>query len=93
MCVSRVVWHPLPFCGMTTSWSYLVRGRPVRAVQANAGGAMLCAAVLICVPYFFVSGVRGRWVVRPPGELSLAVASTAFVVVTLTDWGIRLWFA
>jgi hypothetical protein len=78
---------------MTTAWSQMVRGRPVRAVRANAGGALLCAAVLVCVPYFFVSGVRGRWVVRPPGELSLAVVSTAFVVVTLIDWVIRLWFA
>jgi hypothetical protein len=61
--------------------------------MANAGGAALCAGVLVCVPYFFVSGARGRWVVRPPGELLLAVAATAFVVVTLLDWLIRLWFA
>ena len=78
---------------MTTAWSYLVRGRPVQAVGANTGGVMSCAAVLVCVPYLFVSGTRGRWVVRPPGELSLAVAATAFVIVTLMDWVIRLWFA
>ena len=93
-CAFRV-WFGVrcPSCGMTTAWSHMVRGRPFRAVLANAGGAALCAAVLVCVPFLFVSGARGRWVFRPPGELSLAVAATAFVVVTLIDWAVRLWFA
>jgi hypothetical protein len=80
-----------PSCGMTTAWSHVVRGHPVRAVQANAGGALICAAVLVCVPYLLITAARGRWVVRPPNEAVLAVAATAFVAITLIDWAIRLW--
>jgi hypothetical protein len=80
-----------PSCGMTTSWSHVVRGQPVRAVQANAGGTLICAAALVCVPYLLVTAVRGRWFVRPPNEGLLAVAATAFVAVTLIDWAVRLW--
>lgn len=82
-----------PSCGMTTAWSQMMHGRPIRAVQANSAGAMLCVVVLVAVPCLFVSGVRGRWIVRPPGEFTLAVGATAFVVVALLDWLIRLGFA
>jgi hypothetical protein len=81
-----------PSCGMTTSWSYMVRGRPVKAVQSNAGGAVLCATVLVCTPYVLVSGFRGRWLLRPPDERTVALGATLFVVITLVDWAIRLWW-
>jgi hypothetical protein len=93
-CAFRV-WFGLrcPSCGMTTAWSHMVHGHPIRAVLANAGGAASCATALVCVPWLLVSGARGRWIFRPPGELTLAVAATAFVAVTLLDWALRLWFA
>jgi hypothetical protein len=71
----------------------MMHGRPIRAVRANTAGAMLCVAVLVAAPYLFVSAARGQWIVRPPGELSLAVGATVFVAVALLDWLIRLWFA
>lgn len=80
-----------PSCGMTTAWSHMVRGQIVRSFVANVGGALSCIAVLICVPYFLVSGVRGRWIVRPPTDWALATLCTVFVVVTLLDWCLRLW--
>jgi hypothetical protein len=82
-----------PSCGMTTAWSQMMHGRPIRAVRANTAGAMLCVVALVAVPYLFVSGARGRWIARPPGEFSLAVGATAFVAVALLEWLVRLWFA
>jgi hypothetical protein len=80
-----------PSCGMTTAWSHMVRGQIVRAFAANVGGALSCIVVVICVPYFLVSGLRGRWIVRPPTDWALATMCTVFVVVTLIDWLLRLW--
>jgi hypothetical protein len=93
-CTFRVLFgFRCPSCGMTTSWSHVVRGQLVRGVQANAGGALLCIGVLITAPYLLMSGLRGRWIVRPPNEWVLAMVATAFVAVTLIDWAIRLWSA
>jgi hypothetical protein len=93
-CTFRVLFGVrCPSCGMTTSWSYVVRGQLRKAVQANAGGALLCVGVMIAATYFLVSGLRGRWIVRPPNEWVLALIATAFVAVTLIDWAFRLWSA
>ena len=35
-----------PSCGMTTAWSLLVRGRPLAALHATAGGVMLLLFLL-----------------------------------------------
>jgi len=79
-----------PSCGMTTSWSHLVRGQVIRAVQANTGGALLAAAAVAAVPWSLISATRGRWLVRPPGEWTIAIAAATFVAVTLVDWFVRL---
>jgi len=81
-----------PSCGMTTAWSNTVRGRLIPAVRANSAGTVLCLAALVCMPVMLASGIRGRWVVRPPSERMLALAATFFVVITLVDWAIRLWW-
>jgi hypothetical protein len=81
-----------PSCGMTTAWSNTVRGQLIEAVRANSAGTALCVAALICTPVLLASGIRGRWVVTPPNERTLALAATFFVVITLVDWAIRLWW-
>jgi hypothetical protein len=81
-----------PSCGMTTAWSNTVRGRLIAAVKANSAGMVLCLAALVCTPVMLVSGIRGRWLVQPPNERTLALAATFFVVITLVDWAIRLWW-
>lgn len=81
-----------PSCGMTTAWSNTVRGRLIEAVRANSAGMVLCLAAMVCMPLMLASGIRGRWVVYPPNERTLALAATFFVVITLVDWVIRLWW-
>ncbi|MCA9268178.1 MAG: DUF2752 domain-containing protein [Planctomycetales bacterium] len=79
-----------PSCGMTTSWAHTVRGQLFSAVKANSGGTLLALLALVGGPWLLLSGVLGKWFCGRPNEW-LVVALAAFVViVTLTDWGIRL---
>jgi hypothetical protein len=79
-----------PSCGMTTSWSRLVRGNVVGAVRANSGGAMLALAAIAGGPWLLASGLRGRWLGGPPRETILLGIALAIVAVTLADWCLRL---
>lgn len=80
-----------PSCGMTTSWSHMVRGRVVSAFSANAGGALLALAALACGPWLIGSGVRGRWLIAQPHELTTLLVGVTIIVVTLADWTMRVW--
>ena len=80
-----------PSCGMTTSWSHMMRGHVVSSLQANAGGALLALVALACGPWLVVSGLRGRWTLVRPHETVVLSAGVTIIVVTLTDWTLRLW--
>jgi uncharacterized protein DUF2752 len=81
---------PCPSCGMTTAWAHLVQGRPIASLRCNAGGSLLALAALICGPWLVASGLRGWWLIGRPHEgLTLAVG-LAIVLVTLTQWTLRL---
>ena len=79
-----------PSCGMTTSWSHLMRGHVIRALWANAGGLVLGCAALGLAPWALVSGLRGRWWWRPIDERSALVFVLVLALVTLIDWIIRI---
>jgi hypothetical protein len=87
-----VEWYGIrcPSCGMTTSWAHVVRGRLVSALAANAGGTLLALVAMICGPWLIVSGLRGRWLAGPPREGWTLTVGLAIVVVTLTQWTLRL---
>jgi hypothetical protein len=88
-----VQWYGVrcPSCGMTTSWSHLTKGRVFTAFRSNAGGALLGLAAMACGPWLIVSGVRGRWTLAEPRELTVMVIGVSIIVVTLIDWTLRLW--
>jgi hypothetical protein len=79
-----------PSCGMTTSWAYLLRGHVVPALRANAGGALLALSAAACAPWLLVSGLRGRWLIGRPREGLILAVGLLIVVVTLTQWTLRL---
>jgi len=80
-----------PACGMTTSWAHAVRGQLPSALRANVGGTMLAALAVIAAPWGVVSGFRGRWLWPPPSDLWIAALTISILLVTLADWGTRLW--
>ena len=78
-----------PSCGMTTSWSHLVRGQIAASFRANSGGALLGLVCLVVAPWALMCGLRGRWLFKPPGpSVAMALALTV-TGVTLADWLIR----
>ncbi|HET6884185.1 MAG TPA: DUF2752 domain-containing protein [Pirellulales bacterium] len=79
-----------PSCGMTTSWSHAVRGQWIKAVRANAGGALLAATAMVATPWLLVSAVRGRWLWGRPGDRALAIVACVLIAATLLDWMYRL---
>ena len=82
-----------PSCGMTTSFAHFVRGQWLQSMQSNSGGTLLALLTTLAAPWLLVSGVQGRWWIRGPNEWFAVTVATAIVVVTLTDWGIRLCMA
>lgn len=78
-----------PSCGMTTAWSCLMRGRIAASFQANAGGALLGLVCLVVAPWALISGLRGRWLGRPPGSVVTLGLVPVLLVVTLADWLVR----
>ena len=79
-----------PSCGMTTSWAYLMHGRPLAALRSNSGGVVLCVMALLAAPWMLISALRGRWVIAIPSDAWLVLGLGTFVVVTITDWLVRL---
>jgi hypothetical protein len=87
-----VAWFGIrcPSCGMTTSWSHMLRGQVVAAMQANAGGALLAMVAIACGPWLVGSGLLGRWLIRPPREGVTLAIGLVIVIVTLTQWTLRI---
>jgi hypothetical protein len=75
---------------MTTSWSLLMHGQVTQAVRINFGGVLLAAAAALTGVGLLLSAALGRWVVKPPSELTLLVAGLIWLSLTLVDWGWRI---
>lgn len=80
-----------PSCGMTTSWSHVMHGELFSAAQANVGGMLLAFCSLAGAPWLLWTAVRGRPATRIPGDLTIALGAVAIVIITLIDWGVRMW--
>jgi hypothetical protein len=81
-----------PSCGMTTSWSYMMHGQVLRSFQTNVGGALLALSALTYVPWASLSAYRGRWWLATPDEWVLAISSLAVLLVTISEWGLRVYW-
>jgi hypothetical protein len=80
-----------PACGMTTSWSCLMRGEWMRALQANAGGFLMGLLAVAASPWLLASAARGRWWIGCPNEWLILGTGLLLVVVTLGDWVVRIY--
>jgi hypothetical protein len=46
---------------------------------------------VIAGPWGVISGIRGRWLWSPPSDLWVAALVIGILLVTLSDWAVRLW--
>lgn len=79
-----------PSCGMTTAWTHLLRGHCGRALQSNAGGALLGVAAGLLTPWLLLSGLRGRWWWKPLDDRLALGFGLVLVLVTISDWIVRV---
>ena len=78
---------------MTTSWSYLTRGNLIGSLSVNAGGTLLGLVAVITGPWLVLSGLKGRWIGRPPKDWVVIGASVVLTLVIAVDWIVRVYFA
>ncbi|MBL8798284.1 MAG: DUF2752 domain-containing protein [Planctomycetia bacterium] len=81
---------PCPSCGMTTSFSLLVRGDLWNSLRANAVGTMLALGGLAFVPWSLASVVCKRPLLITSMEKALIVVVLAFLVLMLLRWSVVL---
>jgi hypothetical protein len=78
-----------PSCGMTTSWSYFVRGQWLASMTVNLGGFMLALAAVATAGLFG----KSAWTGRLPGieaQKWMTFCLLGIAIVTMVDWGRRL---
>lgn len=80
-----------PACGMTTSWAYVMDGNLFSALQVNTAGTLLALLAIPASPWLVVSAVRGRVLAKAPSEMLCIWLAIAITILTLTDWGVRLY--
>ncbi len=78
-----------PSCGMTTSWSYLVRGQFGRAWSTNAGGACLAVLAAVASGWSMFVAVLGELQPSLRREYALAICLVVSTI-TVVDWVSRL---
>ncbi|MCA9063629.1 MAG: DUF2752 domain-containing protein [Planctomycetaceae bacterium] len=80
---------PCPHCGMTTSFSLLVRGQFNASVQANPSGILLASLLVMLVPWTFGCSWTGRWLVVRNPLTWLVRGFLGYVCVTVMIWLVR----
>lgn len=81
-----------PSCGMTTSWSHLMKGNVWGSLKANTAGCLLGLIALLLAPWMLSSAIIGRLTVAAPSDVVLITMTVLVVLVTLGDWLIRINF-
>lgn len=79
---------PCPSCGMTTSFTLLVRADVWNSIQANFAGTMLAAFGLLFIPWAFASAFCGRFVFIRSLELVVFRLAVVFLIVLFGRWAI-----
>jgi hypothetical protein len=86
----QVTGYPCPSCGMTTSFSFLVRGDVLNSLQANAVGTLLALFCLALVPWGVGCAFGGRLYLVRAVERTITLGVLIFLVLMLLRWGIVL---
>jgi len=81
-----------PHCGLTTSFSWFVRGQFQQSMQANPAGLMLAVVSVLILVWSIVVSVRGAFVItHEPGRVFL-IGFGIWVLVSIVIWSLRLFW-
>lgn len=90
-CTMRAFFDiPCPGCGMTTSFSHIVRGNVTQALRANAGGVVLAVVCALQIPWCWWSAARGRLSGVTDPSRSLLVLISVVGAICVLNWVLRM---
>lgn len=75
-----------PHCGMTTSFSHLVRGQFVGSLSANPGGLVLSSMMVLGIPLLLTVSLTGRWVMTYDPMKWIMFGGMGYVVFVMLWW-------
>jgi hypothetical protein len=81
---------PCPSCGMTTSFTLLMRADVWNSLKANFAGTMLASFGLLFIPWAFASAFFGRFVFIRSLEMVVFRLAIVFLVILFGRWAIVL---
>ncbi len=79
-----------PHCGMTTSFSNIVRGDFGAAWKANPVGIPLAIICALCIPWWLLVSLTGRMPVTREPLRWLVFGAIGYVVTALCVWVVRI---
>ena len=83
---------PCPSCGLSTSFSYAVRGDIAGGARANWVGVLMAGGCLLAIPWGIASAVLGRALFLRSLERTLVVAVVSVFLLLFVRWGfVLLW--
>ncbi|HRA89660.1 MAG TPA: DUF2752 domain-containing protein [Planctomycetaceae bacterium] len=81
-----------PHCGLTTSFSWFVRGQFRQSMHANPAGLILAVVSVLILVWSIVVSVRGAFVItHEPGRVFL-IGFGIWVLVSIVIWSLRLFW-
>ncbi len=79
---------PCPSCGMTTSFTLLMRADVWHSMQANFAGTALATFGLLFIPWALASAFFGRFVFIRRLEIVVFRLAVVFLILLFGRWGI-----
>ena len=78
-----------PHCGMTTSFSHVVRGDFSAAWSANPCGLLLASVCGLSIPWCLAVFLTGRWILTPEPFRWLVFGAIGYVFFAFSIWILR----
>lgn len=79
-----------PHCGMTTSFTNIVRGNFDAAWMANPLGIPLFAAVALSIPWCLATSFTGRWIGTREPFRCFVFGAIIYLVLAVISWAVRI---
>ncbi len=78
-----------PHCGMTTSFSNIVRGKFDAAWKANPLGILLASALALCIPWLLATAFTGRWIGTQEPFQYFVFGTIGYLTLAMIVWVFR----
>lgn len=81
-----------PHCGLTTSFSWFVRGQFYNSIRANPAGLMLASASVVILIWSIFVSIRGAFVITHEPGRDILIGFGIWVLLSVVIWFLRLFW-